>query len=174
MTYPADQDTATMGRSSPPAGGSLVEVHLLGLPVLVMRASREHHDGLMREFRILALAGRVEDADLPARLLELVQILGQRYDTRGRRRHADLEAAAAAGLEVLDEVEVVPVDASEAMVRLGELMGEADSYCRQALLMTLPRPALVRRFGQWYLTQFVDQLAGRPAVRWDGPLRVQA
>ena len=53
-------------------------------------------------------------------------------------------------------------------------MDEADSSCRQALLMTLPRPALLRRFGQWYLTQFVDQLADRPAVRWDGPLRVEA
>ena len=83
-------------------------------------------------------------------------------------------SAPPAGLEVLHEVEAVPVDASEAMLRLNGLMDEADSSCRQELLMTLPRPALVRRFGPWFLTQFVDQLAGRPSVRWDGPLRVEA
>jgi hypothetical protein len=26
------------------------------------------------------------------------------------------------------------------------------------------------RFGRWYLAQFREQIAGRPATRWDGPL----
>ena len=174
MTHPADQGSAALGRfAPPPSAAPLVEVHLLGVPLHVMRASREHHDGLMREFRILALSGQAEEHDLPRRLVELVQILGQQYGTRRDRRDAELEAAIAAGRQVMDHVEVVPAAASEAVVRLGALMEEADSYCRQALLMTLPRPAVLRRFGDWYIGQFVDQLAGRSAVRWDGPLRVE-
>ena len=111
--------------------------------------------------------------DLPGPLVELVQILGQRYGTWRDRRDAELEAAIAAGRQVVDQVEVVPAAASEAVVHLGELKEEADSCCRQALLMTVPRPAVLRRFDDWYLRQFVDQLAGRSAARWDGPLRVE-
>lgn len=164
--------TASLGRFVPdPAGAPLVEVRLLGLPVHVMRAVREHHDGLMREFRLLALSGEVGGDDVPARLLELVGILGQQYGTTRERRDAELDAAIAAGRDVIDLVETVPATAGQAAATLAALLAEADTYCEQALLMTLPRPPLLRRFGEWYIAQFVDQSAGAPPVPWDGPVR---
>lgn len=41
----------------PPSGeAELVEVRLQRLPLGVLAASREHHDDLLREFRLMALA----------------------------------------------------------------------------------------------------------------------
>ena len=171
---PPGGTNASLGRFAPESSGSpMVEVHLLRLPLQVMQASREHHDGLMREFRILALSGQVGEQELPVRLVELVGILGQRYGTSRERRDAELEAAIRSRLESVDQVELVPANAAQAAAGLGALMDEADSYCRQALLMTVPRPPTLRRFGEWYLQQYVDQVAGRPPVPWDGPLQVE-
>ena len=150
-----------------------VEVRLLGLPLHLMRASREHHDGLMREFRLLALAGQVSPDEIPARLVELVRVLNEEYSATRERRDAELDAAIAAGHEVLDQVVSVPPATAGAVVALKQMLSDADDYCRDAVLFTVPRPPLVRRFSDWYLEQFLDQLAGADPVPWDGPLRVE-
>ncbi len=163
---------ASLGRFVPDAGGQeLVEVHLLRLPLLVMRASREHHDGLMREFRLLALSGQVAAHEPPARLVELVQVLGERFGASRDRGDAQLDAAIAAGLESLDTVERIPPAAGQAAASLASMMADADEYCRSSLLFTVPRSPVVQRFGDWYVGQFVDQVAGGAPVPWDGPLR---
>ncbi|MFC3689949.1 hypothetical protein [Aquipuribacter hungaricus] len=169
---------ASLGRFLPDGGvdgepSTTVDVHLVGMPVLVMRAAREHHDGLMREFRLLALSGGATDDDVPVRLADLTRILGDRYGTTRERRDAELDAAIAAGALTVDQVETVPVAAGAAAAGLAALLAEADAYCRDAVLMTLPRPPLLQRFGDWYTRQFVDQTAGRPPVPWDGPLRAE-
>ncbi len=170
----SDPTSSALGRFMPDGDGSpLVEVHLLGLPLHVMRASREHHDGLMRELRLLALSEEIPPDETPVRLLELVSVLGQRYGTSRERRDAELDAAIASGLEVIDQVEVVPAAAAEAASALHDLLLEADDYCVQALLVTLPRPPLIRQFAEWYISQFVDQVAGLDPVRWPGPVRVE-
>ena len=172
----SDGQGASLGRFVPDPDGRAVEtvdVHLLRMPVHVMRAAREHHDGLMREFRLLALSGGASEADVPARLADLTQILGERYGTTRERRDAELDAAIRSGAMSVDQVETVPVAASPAAAALAALLAEADAYCRDAVLMTLPRTPLLQRFGAWYTRQFVDQAAGHPPVPWDGPLRVE-
>ena len=164
--------SASLGRFTPDADGQeLVEVHLLRLPLHLMRASREHHDGLMREFRLLALSGEVAEHEPPARLVELVQVLGDRFGASRDRRDAELDAAIAAGVEAVDQVERIPPAAAGAAASLASMLADADEYCRRAVLFTVPRPPLVRRFGEWYVSQFVDQVAGGAPVPWDGPLR---
>ncbi len=64
-----------------------------------------------------------------------------------------------------------PATAAVASQALLLLLDEADAYCEQATLMTLPRSPLIRQFGSWYLGQVIDQIAGEPARPWDGPLR---
>lgn len=165
--------TASLGRFTPQDDGSpLVEVRLLGLPLALMRSSREHHDDLMRELRLLALSDEVPSHEAPARLLEIVTVLGARYGASRERRDAELDAALAAGLEVTDQVELVPVAAAQAAAGLHRMLADADAYCQRALLLTVPRPPEVRQFAEWYIAQFVDQVAGAAPVRWDGPLRV--
>jgi hypothetical protein len=145
---------------------------LLGVPVRVLAAAREHHDGLLRELRLLALSGPPAGRRLPARLLELTQELGVRYAGARARPDAEVDRALQQGLDVVDLDYEVPPSVVEGARRLSALMDEADEFCRSAQLMTLPRTPTVRRFADWYLEQFVDQVAGRPACRWDGPLEL--
>jgi hypothetical protein len=161
---------SSLGRYLPDGGGPLVEVRLLGLPVEVFLASREHHDGLIRELRLLAMEDDAGELDVPARLVELVDSLGTQYATAKSRRDDEIEAAHARGELALDLVEQVPPAVVEVAERLLGLIEECDRFCRQGQLMTLPRPPLVRQFSEWYLAQFRDQVQGRPAARWDGPV----
>lgn len=171
---PAAAPESGLGRyASEHDGAPLVQVLLRRLPVQVFMASREHHDGLLREFRLLALAGEVAADDAPARLTELVNILGGRYAAARSRRDTEMEDLRARGVEAVDWVDVVPVTARESVQQLKGLMDEADRYCEQALLVTVPRHPTVRRFADWYLTQFEEQIAGGPGEPWDGPLHVE-
>lgn len=162
---------SALGRFAPEsAGGPTVEVHLLRLPLRLMMRSREHHDGLMRELRLLALAGDVAETDAPARLVRLVSILGEQFGAARERRDEEVTAALARGEQTIDMVDVVPEAAAAAAAGLKQLVDEADAYCRQMLLVTVPRPPLVREFADWYISQYVDQAAGRPPTPWTGPL----
>jgi hypothetical protein len=168
----SDQAATSLGRFAPdPAGADMAEVRLLRTPLPLLMASREHHDGLMREFRLLAMEGHLAETDAPLRLIELTRILGEQYASSRSRRDEEIDAAFARGDEVLDIIDVVPVTAADAVRGLRLLMEESDRFCEQALLMTLPRPPLVKRFADWYFDQHLDQIEGRPARPWDGPIR---
>lgn len=167
---PRDAGGSPLGRYAPEPDGTTVHVVLRRLPVKVWLASREHHDDLMREYRLLALAGDLEAHHAPTRLVELVEILGQRYAAATSRRDEELEAAFAAGLEAIDqEAEITPA-AVGSVRELRRLMAESDRFCEEAQLLTLPRPPVVRDFGDWFLGEFERQLAGDPPTPWSGPL----
>jgi hypothetical protein len=168
---PLPETASPLGRYAPADhSGGLARVELLGMPVRVLAASREHHDGLMREFRLLALAGPAAGHDVPARLVELTQALGVRFAAAGSRPDGDFDRAWEQGLDTVDLVYRVPPTVAEGARQLEAMMSEADGFCRSAQLITLARTPLMVRFARWYLGQFLDQIAGRPATRWDGPL----
>jgi anti-sigma regulatory factor (Ser/Thr protein kinase) len=160
-----------LGRYAPEQdAAALVTVELSGLPVRLLAAAREQHDDLMREFRLLALAGHPAGDGVPARLVELTRTLGVRFAPARARPDEEVDRALERGLDTVDLVYRVPATIVEGAVRLEALMSEADEFCRSAELMTLARTPVVARFSHWYLAQFVDQIDGRPAARWDGPL----
>ncbi|WP_336923249.1 hypothetical protein [Aquipuribacter sp. SD81] len=166
-------DGTPLGRYVPDGDGSPpVRVVLRDLPVALAMASREHHDDLLREYRLLALSGEIDAAHAPARLVELVEVLGGRYAQAHGRRDEELEAAHAAGRSVIDQVSEVPAGSLEAVRGLRALMEESDRYCEEARLLTVPRPPLLRRFGEWFLGEYERQLQGHPPTPWDGPLQV--
>ena len=152
------------------SAAAMVRVELLGMPVRVMAAAREHHDGLMREFRLLAMSGGMAGQGVPARLVELTQKLGVQFAAARSRPDEDFDRALEKGLDTVDLAYLVQPTVVDAARRLEALMSEADEFCLSAELMTLPRTPVVRRFAQWYVMQFVEQVAGRAASRWDGPL----
>ena len=163
-----------LGRYALPGdGGDLVEVRLLGTPLELLVRAREHHDDLMREFRVLALAGRAGDREAPVRLIELTEILGRRYGVAGSRRDQEVDEALSRGEATMDLVYEVPPAVSEAALAMDALMTEADAFCADAQLLTLERDPLLKRFAAWYLDQFVVQCAGGPAVAWAGPLTLE-
>jgi anti-sigma regulatory factor (Ser/Thr protein kinase) len=161
-----------MGRYAGAADGTgtTVRVELLGVPVRVLAAAREHHDSVMREFRLLALAGPPDGREVPARLVELTRELGVRYSAARARPDAEVDRALEQGLDTIDLVYQVAPTVVDGARTLETLMAEADEFCRSAQLITLPRTPSIIRFSTWYLGQFVDQVAGRPATRWNGPL----
>jgi len=169
---PAPAPASPLGRYA--AGGestaATVRVELLDLPVRLLAATREHHDDLMREFRLLALAGQPAGTDVPARLLDLTQTLGVRYATARSRPDAEVDRALEQGLDTIDLAYEVPPAVVDSARRLEAMMSEADGLCRSAKLITLARTPVMVRFATWYLAQFTDQIAGLPATGWDGPL----
>ena len=151
--------------------GDLRSVRLLQLPVQVWAASQEHHDELMREFALLTAGqadGDAETAQVPRRLLALVQQLTTRFAGSGDAQRQQLFDAAAQGRDVIDELEyALPAAAGPACVELARLFDEADDYCRTGRhLLTLATPDEIRLFRDWYLGQMRDQIDGAAPVPW--------
>jgi hypothetical protein len=148
----------------------LVAVRLLQLPLLLHERVEAHTDGLLREFRLLQQQVVDHDSGVPARLLELIQVLSAQYAGVGDPQAELREQALARGERVLPELVFrVPVGAATASVALGALLDEADAYCAagQHLLMLATPPELVR-YRRWYLGEFVRQVAGEPPMPWTG------
>jgi hypothetical protein len=58
----------------------------------------------------------------------------------------------------------------ESMAALSELLVEADDFCREGDLITVAMPRDCRAFREWFLNEFVRQIAGEPPTPWSGPL----
>ena len=147
----------------------LVEVHLLALPIEIHRAASEHSDELQREFALLRVQQSDEEtADVPARLLALIDDLGERFAGFTDSTQAELEDAMDRGDESIDLVFRVPPAAKEAAEALGALLDEADDFCRSGGLMTLATSASTVAYRRWYLEEFTRQIDGLPPAPWSG------
>ena len=81
------------------------------------------------------------------------------------------DEALRAGVPTIDLTFRVPPTVAEAAVAIGEMLDEADEYCREGRhLLTLATPPDLVAYRRWYLQQFVDQVAGHPPAPWRGPL----
>jgi hypothetical protein len=149
--------------------GDLVEVRLLRLPIEVHRAAAEHSDELQREFALLQVQqSDRETPDVPARLLALIDDLGERFAGFTESTQADLEDAMDRGEASVDLVFRVPPAAKEAAEVLGALLDEADDFCRDGGLMTLATPAEALAYRRWYLDEFTRQIDGLAPSPWSG------
>ena len=148
----------------------LHEVHLLELPVGLWAKAQEQTDGLLREFALAAdLADpQALDRHLPTRLTKLMETLNAQFAGASTEQEQALFAAAAADEPVIEDlVYQVPGAAAEASQVLGDMLDEADAFCRDGShLLTLAADPDVVAFRWWYLRQFIDQIAGAPPVPW--------
>jgi hypothetical protein len=149
---------------------SLVEIHVLELPVQVAGRAQQHFEELMREFALIAAGVASDDQEhhVPKRLLDLVDTLVQQYgglNTEAEQRLAD---AIDRGDEVIaDHVLEVPPEAGAATQALGDIIDEADEYCRRGQhLLTLASPEEAVNYRRWYLSEVIRQLDGQPPVPW--------
>jgi len=146
--------------------GDLVDVQLLGLPLDVQRMTNAHYDALMREFELIRQSENAAGT-VPVRLLDLVEELSSRFNEFAEQPRAVLEAALERGGTTVDLVYRVPNEISEACYALLDLFDEADDYCLGGEhLVTLSSPPAVRAFREWFLREFIEQVAGRPPQPW--------
>lgn len=158
--------SSPLGRYAGDGHAELVTVVLRDVPLRVWKRASEHHDELMREMSLLALAP--DPPDLPQRLTELVQVLGAQYGAAGDRSDQERDAALAEGVDRLDLTYEVPRAAGADAGRMRALLDEAEEYCRDQLL-TLQQGPVERAFAQWYIGEFTRQTAGEPPTPWPGP-----
>lgn len=151
---------------------ALHEVRLVGVPMAVHAAAQEHSAELLREMYLIAQQLHASGDDgigdhLPVRLVELVEALTGEYSGWTVSQDRQLEDAVASGVESIDLVYQIPLGASAAADNLGAMLDEADEYCRAGQhLLTLATPPELLRYRQWYLGEFVRQLAGEPPTPW--------
>ena len=169
---PGDQ-RGVLGRYAPTATADepTVEVRLLNFPLPLFLRARERHDELQREFALMAI--RPPEArhghEVPARLLELIDVLGRRYAGASDRSDAERDAAIERGEVSIDLTYRLPPSAGQALRQLDQLMEDADAFCRSEDLLTLAATPIETKFRRWYLEQFTVQLAGGEPTPWDGP-----
>jgi hypothetical protein len=144
----------------------LVRVDLIGLPLLVWQRTQEHVDGLLREFALI-VADAEARAATPGRLLTLVQELNAGYGQFSETQRVEMEEALERGGTSIDLTYQVPGGAAGAAQALGDMLDEADDYCRRGdHLLTLATPPEELRFRHWFIDEFVDQLGGAPPTPW--------
>jgi hypothetical protein len=144
-------------------------VRLVAVPVLILDAGRRHHQELMHEFSLLAVAENLTD-DVPQRMLDLIDTLGRRYPETGDQPNAQVDAALARGDKTVDLTYEVAEHVVDAADRLEALLAEADEFCNREQMLTLQRTDRVKQFSTWYLDEFRRQIRGEPPRPWEGPL----
>jgi hypothetical protein len=156
--------------SHSPEDDPLITVRLVQLPIDVQVQAQQHADELTRELVLVGeqmhQRGAAANA-LPIRFVELVTALSHRYSMFTAEQEQQLAAAIASGAPSVDLEYTVPVSASAAAASLGDILDEADEYCRAGqLLLTLATPAPLVTYRRWFLDQFVGQAAGSAPESW--------
>ena len=141
-----------------------VEVVLLQLPVGLWLRSNEQSEALQREFALVA----ADPHGVPARLLQVVATVRAKYGQPDSPQEQELYDALDSGRLVVERlVYRVPADVGEVAQQLGQVFDEADAFCQAGRhLLTIAADEEIGRFRSWFLDQFTDQIAGRPAVPW--------
>jgi hypothetical protein len=147
----------------------LVTVRILGMPLDVMERSAEHSDELLREFALI----REEGSDhVPVRLLALIEELRSRFGSFSEGPRQAMQDAIARGDATIDLSYDVPPAVAAAARQLGDLLDEADEFCRAGDLLTLATQPEAVAFRHWYLQEFQRQVDGQPPRPWSTVMKV--
>jgi hypothetical protein len=85
----------------------------------------------------------------------------------GEAPEAKRDDAIERGEDIVDLHYRVPEDAALACIHLGYIFDEADKYCRAGRhLLSLATPPESLAFRQWFLGEFVNQIAGAAPTPW--------
>jgi hypothetical protein len=161
--------------NDPTAGGELYDIHIVGVPLNVYRQAAEHQDALQREFALIASQADSNPGIVPSRLLELVRNIQARFQPLTSEQDATLQEALDSGAESVDLHYHLPAEASAACIELGGLLAEADEYCAAGNeLLTLAAPPAVVAYREWFLNEFVRQIAGEDPLPWEDAARPEA
>lgn len=155
-------ETRTVGEDT------FVHVHLLGLPLQARTGFSQHLQDLARELSLIRIGTRDRPGtSLPPRLLEIAAELDTTYAAFRAAPDAAVGAALAAGADHCDVTYTVPPTAGAFLRRLGDVLEEADDYCRaERHLLSLPASEEVVAYRRWMVAEATRQLAGEDPRPW--------
>ena len=162
----------TTSEAVPP--DDLVTFSVNGLPIAVQARAQEQADELTRELTLIGAQLRHEGntRDLPALLVDLIEQLTAQYSMFTVEQEQQIADAIAQGHDTIDLTYRMPASAATAATALGDILDEADDYCRAGQhLLTLATPDDLVAYRRWFLSQFTGQAAGQPPISWDDYLR---
>jgi anti-sigma regulatory factor (Ser/Thr protein kinase) len=143
------------------AGRRARTVRFPGVPVDVYLAMQEHNDALFRELELLAIEHDTspESAHAEPRLRELARRLLEPELREARDAHREAVAEAQAnGQSTVDLRARASAEAVPMARAFGELLDEADAYCRAGVLLITPPDPPVTALRHWFVEQFAAQL----------------
>jgi len=149
-------------------------VRIVGLPLAVQARAQEQAEALTRELTFIGAQLRQDGnaRDLPARLVALVEQLTAQYSVFSVEQEQQIADAVEQEQDRIDLTYRLPASAAAAAQALGDILDEADDYCRAGqLLLTLATPDDLVAYRRWFLSEFTGQLAGEPPISWDDYLR---
>ena len=121
---------------------------------------------LNREFELIRRSEQ-DTSIVPHRLQSLIDELDGRFGGFGDEPSAALAAAVERGDKSIDLTYRLPAPVGEAARLLGELLDEADTYCRAGEhLLTLVTPPECLRYRHWFLREFERQVQGLEPMPW--------
>lgn len=147
----------------------LITIRLLGFPLDLHARAQQQSEAMRREFRLVLEQAREHAGSVPARLVALSAELTSRYQGFSEEQEQRIEDGIATGKRQIDElVFVLPRHVRTAAQQLGEILDEADAFCRSDQLLTLATPPDLVAYRTWYLESFISQCDGAQPRPWTG------
>jgi hypothetical protein len=143
----------------------LVEVRLLHYPLAVAERTSEHYEGVIREMTLLVADGEAVPGSVPEELSRLTRELDSRRARNSELEEVRLEALAR-GETHRDLALKVPPSVAEISRSMHGLLDQADRYCREGLVLSLPPDADMVAFRRWYLDEVISQVSGGQPRPW--------
>jgi hypothetical protein len=147
----------------------MVSISLVNFPVALANRAGRHYEAIQREFALIHFSDEATRASLPARLLEVAERTRNELASGEIVEREQVTSAIESGVENITVNLRMPRSASESMAALSELLVEADDFCREGDLITVAMPPDCRAFREWFLGEFVRQIAQQPPTPWSGP-----
>ncbi|MCW2714037.1 MAG: putative anti-sigma regulatory factor, serine/threonine protein kinase [Frankiales bacterium] len=140
-------------------------------PLRLWEEQNQYFDGLLREFQLLLLAEQEGAAEHPAprRLVELAELVRDRFGGLLQTTNVERQAAVDAGLDRIDS-RLPLFDGLPALLdQVRDVLEETDLFCERKSLLALPRPAHLVAFATWAGEELRTQHAGGAPTPWPGP-----
>jgi hypothetical protein len=156
-------------KNEDPKNEEMVSITLENYPVALASRAGRHYEAIQREFALIHFSDEATRASVPSRLLELAERTRAELASGEIIEREQVTSAIERGVEHVRVTLRMPRSAGESMAALSELLVEADEYCREGDLITVAMPDDCRAFREWFLTEFVRQIADEQPTPWDGP-----
>jgi anti-sigma regulatory factor (Ser/Thr protein kinase) len=141
-------------------------IALIEAPIAEMVRTAAHYDAIYREFRLILELDDSHREAVPGRLLSLIGELGASFLGFGRPAQEAWRRGVREGRDTVDLHFRLPSEAGPVIARYDQLLDEADDFCRQARLLTIPPTEEALGVRRWAFGQVVCQCLGEPPTPW--------